>query len=374
MTEGPISDRGPLIDWTAYGRMHAQRGEIWQARLQMGGPLYDARRLTRITSERGVRLGGGPGDAIERLWLLAWLKADLVRAADEVDEAALLESAGDGLVRVGTDPYGRRLYADARASGHGGGEGRVGGAAKVRMLDGVAPLFHPFRFHVLHWLEGMLRFNVSPLSTLTTAGPESLSKFNERIAGFKDERYSSASFSAELREFNDRVALTVLAEPPYWGKLFDYITWQAEYEPEELGLSDHDYDELTNEERKRRARELFDKRMEEHKEAIRDTFEQMGIDRIEYERRRLCEAADVLESNRALHTLLRVTRGAQSILLEDSLGGAMLTKIAAELLRRAAEEIFDTQLPEEDELGPSLLSPKALTNYLKTLAFGYDRR
>lgn len=183
MDKGAITSRGPLIDWAAYGRMHADRGEVWQIRLEGANVLLDSGRFTRMARRRGSDIGGDPRDGAKHLWALGWLKADLVRVATEVDESDLLDAAGDGLVAVGEDEYGRRLYADARAAGYGVGMNRVGGLAGVRSLEGVEPLFHPFRYHVYHWIEGMLRFNVTPLSTLTTAGIESLNGFYERVAG-----------------------------------------------------------------------------------------------------------------------------------------------------------------------------------------------
>lgn len=71
-------------------------------------------------------LRGSPDEGIKQLWLLGWLKADLVRTVEDIDEAELLEAAGDGLVRVGSDRYSRSLYADARAAGCGGGANRLG--------------------------------------------------------------------------------------------------------------------------------------------------------------------------------------------------------------------------------------------------------
>lgn len=370
--ENMITDRGPLIDWTAYGQMHAERGEIWQARLVAGGTLLDPQGLTRVARERGVGLGGGPEGGIDRLWLLGWLKADLVRVDEDIDEAALLESAGDRLVRVGADEYGRLLYADARAAGFGGGESSVGGAAKLRLPDGIVPLFHPFRYHVLHWVEGMLSFNVTPLSTLTTRRVESLNGLHERIAGWKDERFGSPSFRADLMEFNDRVALAAIAEPAYWNRVFGVFRRQTDYEPEELGLSDEEYDALEAGERRSRSLDLFDQRMDRQREAAREVFKKVRLDRIEEERRRLCEATDVIEPNRNLQTVLRITRGVDRIYLEGALGGAMLTRTMAEILRRASEDIFGTELPEEDELGLSLFPPEARKEY-KRDSFGSHR-
>ena len=317
-------------------------------------------------------LRASPDEGIKQLWLLGWLKADLVRTVEDIDEAELLEAAGDGLVRVGSDRYSRSLYADARAAGCGGGAHRLGGAAGLRIPDGITPLFHPFRYHVLHWIEGMLIFNVTPLSTLTTREVVSLIGLHERIAGWKNERFGSPSFRAELREFNDRVALAALAEPVYWSRIFGNSTRQIDYEPEELGLLEKEYNALGSDERKRLAADLFDRRTNEQRESARAIFERAELNRIEYERRRLCEAADVLEGNRDLQTTLRITRGVGALFLEGALGGAMLTRTMAEILRRASEGIFSTELSEEDELGLNLLSPEARKKY-KRDSFGSYR-
>jgi hypothetical protein len=82
-----------------------------------------------------------------------------------------------------------------------------------------------FRYHVLHRIEGLLHFNVTPLSTLTTAGPESLSRLNERMVGWKNERFGSASFVEDLEEFNDRTAPAAAAEPLCFGRLFGFWTY-----------------------------------------------------------------------------------------------------------------------------------------------------
>jgi hypothetical protein len=155
----------------------------------------------------------------------------------------------------------------------------------------------------------MLIFNVTPLSTLTTREVVSLIGLHERIAGWKNERFGSPSFRAELREFNDRVALAALAEPVYWSRIFGNSTRQIDYEPEELGLLEKEYNALGSDERKRLAADLFDRRTNEQRESARAIFERAELNRIEYERRRLCEAADVLEGNRDLQTTLRTTRG-----------------------------------------------------------------
>ena len=372
MDKGPITSRGPLIDWATYGRMHASRGEVWQVRLEGANVLLDGGRFTRMARRRGADVGGGPQDGVKRLWALGWLKADLVRVATDVEEADLLEAVGDGLIALGENEYGRRLYADARAAGHGVGMNRVGGLAGVDLLEGVQPLFHPFRYHVYHWIEGMLRFNVTPLSTLTTAGIESLNGLYERVAGWKDERFGSASFSADLREFNERAALVALAEPLYFGRMFGYRTRQTQYDFDELGLSEDEYGELSNDEVRRLSLDLFDRRMCQHQDEVFSLLRQAGQERLEYERRRLCDAVSMLEANPEVLNLLRMSRWDDRLDLDGTTGGAMLTLTMAEALRRATEDALEIELPEEDELYPSIFSHEARAD-AKRRSYGTHR-
>jgi hypothetical protein len=372
MDKGPISSRGPLIDWTAYGRMHADRGEVWQIRLEGAEALLDGGRFTQMARMRGSDVGGGLRDGAERLWALGWMKADLVRVATEVDESDLLEVAGDGLVALGEDDYGRRLYADARAAGHGVGANRVGGLAGAGYLEGIQPLFHPFRYHVYHWIEGMLRFNVTPLSTLTTAGIESLNGLYERVAGWKDERFGSASFSADLREFNERATLAALVEPLYFGRMFGFRTRRTQYDPDELGISEDEYKELADDEARNLGLDLFDRLVHQHQDDVFPLLRQVGQQRLEYERRRLCDAVSMLEANSDVLTLLRMSRWSDRLALGGATGGAMLTLTMAEALRRATEEALEIELPEEDELYPNVLSPEVRADS-KRRAYGTHR-
>jgi hypothetical protein len=247
--------------------MHAERGEVWQMR------LLDARRFAKFADDRGVRPGGGPRDGIERLWQVGWLATDLVKVAPGTPKAALVDAAGEGFVEVGTDEDGYRLYADARTTA-GGATGRVGGAAKLADLPReIRPLFHPFRYHVLHWLDGMLRLNITSLSTLTTAGPDSLAALTKRVLGWKDERFGSPSFSEDIREFNDQTAFAIVTEPLYYGRIFGHRTARTGYEPEELDLTWDDYVRLDGEERRRLSLDLFERRVREHEREVAALYE-----------------------------------------------------------------------------------------------------
>ena len=342
----------PLVSPEDLGRALARRGEIWQMR------SLDARGFTRFAVDRSVGVGGGPQDGVERLWRLGLLRADVVRVDPARRDGAfeqLGSEAEEGLRPVGEDGRGRLLYADGRGLVTVSVAGRPE-AAPV----GVEPLFHPFRLHVLHYLQYQLGLNITPLSTLTTAGTESYGGLVERIFRWKDEAFASESFAEEIRRINDRTALAVVTEPVYYPRLFGRRLAVSGYDPEEVGFSPEEYEALGDSlgeegrqaELRRRSLELFDRRVVEHKGEVLPLYGEAGLERVEEARRRITEASEVMDPNRNLQNLLRVSRrGPVRLELEGAAGGAVVMRTMAEMLRRAAEDVFDTELPEEDETG-----------------------
>lgn len=64
----------------------------------------------------------------------------------------------------------------------------------------------------------------------------------------------------------------------------------------------------------------------------------------------LCRASSDIEPNRHLHEILRLARNeVREKQLRGPLSGAMCLKTMAEVLRRTAEDVFETQWPEEGE-------------------------
>jgi hypothetical protein len=60
----------------------------------------------------------------------------------------------------------------------------------------------------------------------------------------------------------------------------------------------------------------------------------------------------MLDPNKDVHTLLRLTQGERRLKhIKGDLGGSVCLLIMAEVIRRASEYSFETQLREEDELG-----------------------
>ncbi len=62
-------------------------------------------------------------------------------------------------------------------------------------------------------------------------------------------------------------------------------------------------------------------------------------------------AAELLDRNKEVHTILRLTQHKLLPKIKDRLGGSLHLRVMAETLRRATEAAFDIDLPEEDEKG-----------------------
>ena len=125
------------------------------------------------------------------------------------------------------------------------------------------------------------------------------------------DHIGSLEFARDLEHMNDRVALAVATEPLFFGQVFGVATLAPRYGPRELGLSADVYREMGNEELDRRRSELYEEHLEEHRCEVHEAYRRAGLERVEEERKRLCQVSEILDPNKDLQTLLRVTRGVE---------------------------------------------------------------
>src|SRR5690348_14279313 len=129
----------------------AERSYLWQ----MG--LLTSDDLARKTGHFKLGLRFDPDD-VSRLWQLGLLRADLVRSTRHLRRV--------GLVLRGQDEDGRLLYSDERKM-LGRDSGVIGALARTGPLhDDIVPLFHPFRYYVLHHIQMGLTPALSPMTPL----------------------------------------------------------------------------------------------------------------------------------------------------------------------------------------------------------------
>ncbi len=90
---------------------------------------------------------------------------------------------------------------------------------------------------------------------------------------------------------------------------------------------------------------------------LREDYRKISIEAIKQILSDLCLNAEMLDPNIRIHSLLRFMGGRQRLDSKGYLGGALLLKSMAEIIRRMAEWTYDEILPEEDELGFGLMIP-----------------
>lgn len=280
--------------------------------------LLDNRALESFAHDRGLT----PfvfGVGIRELWQIGWLNADLVEAQQSLD--------WPGLVLVGQDASGWNSYVDERTVSELDA-GWVDAIADLEVISGDVKLyFHPFRYYVLYHIDRVLHLHISPMQMLlsTEAYPRLL---QYEITQF--QRWSAGQeFPEIIHKWNRIAELAAATEPCFYEQLF--------------GIIKASFFEGVDEQRRRIA---------DHWSSLVKWYQKIGLETVEKYRQELCIAAESLDPNKNLHTTLRLTHGESRIeRIKGKIGGALLLLTMAEMLRRAAEEVFERDLREEDELG-----------------------
>jgi hypothetical protein len=80
-------------------------------------------------------------------------------------------------------------------------------------------------------------------------------------------------------------------------------------------------------------------------------FHAVGLNRIEAARKEMCEEVLLMDPNKDFHNLIRLTVRRTGLDVRGDIGLAICVRVMAEAVRRAAEDAFQVELPEEDECG-----------------------
>ncbi len=305
-----------LLEPALPGAWIAEHRRIWQM------DFLEAKDLARFCSDRG--LADFHEEGITRLWQLGLLKADLVESDEEL--------AYDGLVVHGVNRYGRHLYSDERQL-HQRPEGWADAEKTITPLSkDIELLFHPFRYYVLYHLNRILGVNIAKMQMFKQSSfPRllelSLSSFN---------RWSSSEqFTSSIKKWNDIASLCILTEPCTYQRIFHSIR----------------YDPTDVQNRHAGAEEIKQHMVDYWHTNVEKLYLTRGVKWLEEIRQDLCFDTQMLDPNRWIHTLLCLGESKLRLEVEGHLGGALVVRTMAEMLRRATEEAFDTPLREEDELG-----------------------
>lgn len=310
------------------GKLLYDRSDLWQLSLLDEGGIDEFCRSRGLAS---LFLG----DHVRLLWKFGFLYADLITSKDKLDI--------EGLILIGENGE-ENIYADERQV-PSFQEGFPSGDNDLPPLPkNVKLFFHPFRYYVIYHIIRVLELRITPVQILLNQ--DAYPKLIRQEIDYFKEFSSNKEFVEKIKFWDRTAALAIVSEPYFFTKLFGTLRRPVRIDPDE-----------------------FENQIRSHWSEIRQCYLELGLDKIEKMRRDLCIAAEMTDPNKHIHTLLRLIRGERRYKnIKGSLGGALWLKTIAEILRRGSEDVFETTLDEEDELGFGIVI-KSVKNEI----YGSDR-
>lgn len=294
------------LKWISEWRV--KKPYIWQMK------LLDSKGLANYSQKKGLHFSEKD---IQNLWKLGLLKADLVQSTKKVNLKRLSE--------VGKNKFGYFLYSDdynlPRKS-----KGWLGAAFNLRPIKkGLKLLFHPFRYYMLYEINRIQSIDHYSMPMLYYSEIyEKATRWD--IAHFR--RWSrKTDFRENINKWTSYTNLAIAAEFPFYSSVIGRISYHS-----------NDSSELQRE---------IDKYWKQLRPKLSKISLQHAIDIHQH----FCFDAELLDGNKQLHTLLRLTRGKSRLELKGKLGGSLVLITMAEFVRRAFERMHKIQFKEEDDAG-----------------------
>jgi hypothetical protein len=253
-------------------------------------------------------------DDIRALWRIGILRADFVSSEDQ--------NLVPGFVPVAAQDGNHRIDVRTITPRREGERSFVPEGEAVE--DRLAPYFHPYKLYALHHVVRTLRVSTSSTQFVRWT-PGVLNVVEWELRGLR--RWTESQDFIDRFDHWNRVSeiaalcqpLRHLRRPSTSVKPFVMEAWLEDY-AERLGVLLRTIP----------MRQILDLR------------EELG------------RTASERERNSRIHTLLRLMKRFERDRIEGHIGSAMKFLDMAESIRRAAEFFWDTQLPEEDEIGSGM--------------------
>src|SRR5260221_2586968 len=305
-----------LLEPELPGAWIVNRQHIWQMN------LLDANKLASFSHDRGLAFFNE--NDIIHLWQLGLVKADLIKSRRKLRLV--------GLVDRGTDLYGNHIYSDERQLPKRLASWDKAVITLKPLQKGVELLFHPFRYYVVYGIDRIIELRASSMQIF-------LQEYYPRLLEFSLRAFNRFSrtdnFITSINTWNDVASLAIVTEPCFYERIFHSIHASLSSIPN-----------IDN-----WVMQIQQEIAEYWEQHIQKLYQRIGIDRLEEIRKDLCIATQMLDRNRWVHTTLCLGQAKFRTESEGRLGGALLLRTMAEMLRRATEETFTVTLREEDELG-----------------------
>ena len=277
--------------------------------------LIDSQKLSQLSKDN--KSSDFSQKFITNLWQLGFLNADIVYSNKKIDI--------DGLFFSGkkSDMF---LYADERELPVKATDYSNAISNLEDIHPGITPLFHPFRCYVLYHIYNKLKLNFLSEQTLLNA------KGFDRLISLHVESYnywlSKKDTSLLLKYWNYITSIAVISEPSVHRIIFNKVTWD---------IADN-------------YKSILD-RLKIIREKVVKLFQTIGEVHIECYRDEICTDAEIIDSNKYLHLIIRLMKSDEREKLKGHISSVILFLTMAECLRRNLELAFQKEYPEEDECG-----------------------
>lgn len=276
--------------------------------------LRDSQNLSQLSKEN--KSSDFSQKFILNLWQLGFLNADIVYSDKKlhIDGLFLVEKKGE-----------RFLYADERKITVKATDYSNAISSLEDIYHDVTPLFHPFRCYVLYHIYNKLKLIFSSEKTLLNA------KDFDRLISLQIGSFNywlSKEGMILLKYWNYITSIVVISEPSVHRSIYNKVAC----------------DILDN------YKSILD-RLKEIREETTNLFQTIGEENIEYYRDEICTDAEIIDSNRNLHLIIRLMKSDERKKLKGHISSAVLFLAMAECLRRNLEFAFQKNYPEEDKCG-----------------------
>lgn len=277
-------------------------------------------RLYSFTKDRSIKFWA---QHITELWQLGWLRADLITSDQE------LQMFGVNLIK--NEDNVNFYYSDDRQLGIPQNDIEESLRLLNPLPQGMVLYFHPFKYYVLYHIQRVIGINIVPFQMF-------IQSQYPRLLETEIQQFNTWTFEDELtnlvNRWNNLTTLAIVTEPCFFTGIFGTLRHSPSISHEQ-----------------QRENILI------YRGELREEFLKIGLESLKEILSDFSTNAEMLDPNKNIHTLLRFMAGRQRLDVKGYLGGALLLKSMAEIVRRMAEWTYEVKLPEEDEMGFGWMIP-----------------
>lgn len=278
--------------------------------------LLTPQKLVKLSSD--YKISGLNELDIKQYWRSGLLRADIITSKKPINKP--------NIELVKTPENGEYRYIDnrklrRRKNGFGGSCTR-----KNNLRKDIKLYFHPFKFFIIYKISN--HFKSRTMFGQFLLNPKGLLKLSKmELEGF-NKLTSTKEFTNNFNKWNNYSELSIILDPHSYKTIFNRTSWK--YPDDENSIT-----------RKRKK----------YSDCISKLFSLIDLKTISEIRDHFCVIAELLDQNKLIHILIRLTTFDERKKIKGSLGASLHILTMSEIIRRAYEQEKGIQLPEEDELG-----------------------